>query len=149
MCQHIGMIRHADTTGHGGLLEAASVDKIYNPAMLPLCIRPQKPTKDARSSTAQSHTAHQFSGSAQREVNSTNRETSVLLPCSSGTTSGTTPSSTPPYYSRTHPVLLPVVPPYYNRNICTITGTSVLSPEVPPYYIRSTSKKHLALFTSL
>ena len=61
MCQHIGMIRHADTAGHGGLLEAASVDEIYNPAMLPLCIRPQKPTKDARSSTAQSHTAHQFS----------------------------------------------------------------------------------------
>ena len=58
------MIRHADTAGHGGLLEAASVDEndeIYNPAMLPLCIRPQKPTKDARSSTAQSHTAHQFS----------------------------------------------------------------------------------------
>ena len=60
---------------------------------------------------------------AQREVNSTNRETSVLLPYSSGTTSGTTPSSTPR----------------------TITGTSALKPEhlhYRPKYLRTTSEVH-------
>ena len=67
----------------------------------------------------------------QREVNSTNRETSVLLPYSSGTTSGTTPSSTP----RTTPSSTPR----------TITGTSALKPEhlyYRPKYLRTTSEVH-------